>query len=585
MGHVNPAITVSVVTALVALISALIAIWQAVLARKQSASARRAADAAESQAIAAGSQAVAAQRQADAADRAATVAVSTLELESRREHTAEALLARSQSAQISAWLGWSATPEGWGVFLRNGSGAPVYHIHATVLGPEDLTEIQEVQLPLLPPSSAPLFHPLETDPEHDESTLTRSARRVRVTFTDEAGERWLRDQHGRLRRFEARLVVVATDAPRAVSLQQFAEEFQAAYGVTLTFQTIHTSISDELEPLFTTGSPGGAIVDALIGAHDWIGSLAHENVIEPIMLSKEHRDAFRSWTLDALTYDARLYGLPTTLDTTALIRNVDLVPQPPATMEDLIATGNDLRREGQVAETLMVRVTDQGDPFQLWPLFASAGGSLFDMIDGAWDPKRVILDSPASISAFDRLRSLGERGNGLLRRSMDRTQAFELFSSGQTPYLISGSDGLEHARRAGLRVAVSPVPPFTGGEPARGMSLVHGMFIAKGGRNQLLTHDLFSDYLTHNTVMAALSKTVVCPVALRVPLGHDAEIQEYQNICDASDPMPAFRGMRQVWEIVGRAQAAVIRGDSPEGAARAAAKEVLLALKSAGVYE
>ena len=284
--------------------------------------ARRAADAAESQAVAA-------QRQADAADRAATVAVSTLELESQRERTAEALLARSQSAQISAWWGWSATPEGWGVFLRNGSGAPVYHVHATVLGAEDLTEIQEVQLPLLPPSSAPLFRLLETDAEHDESTLTRSARRVRVTFTDEAGERWLRD-HRRLRRFEAHLVVVATDAPRAVSLQQFAEEFQAAYGVTLTFQTIHTSISDELEPLFATGSPGGASVDALIGAHDWIGSLAHENVIEPIMLSKEHRDAFRSWTLDALTYDARLYGLPTTLDTTALIRNVDLVPQPPA---------------------------------------------------------------------------------------------------------------------------------------------------------------------------------------------------------------------------------------------------------------
>lgn len=217
---------------------------------------------------------------------------------------------------------------------------------------------------------------------------------------------------------------------------------RTAYGVTLTFQTIHTSISDELKPLFATGSPDGASVDALIGAHDWIGSLAHDNVIEPIVLSKEHHDAFRSWTLDALTYDARLYGLPTTLDTTALIRNVNLVPHPPVTMEDLIATGDDLRREGRVAETLVVRVTDQGDPFQSWPLFASAGGSLFDMIDGAWDPKRVILDSPASISAFDRLRSLGERGNGLLRRSMDRTQVFQLFSSGQAPYLISGSDGL-----------------------------------------------------------------------------------------------------------------------------------------------
>jgi arabinogalactan oligomer/maltooligosaccharide transport system substrate-binding protein len=569
--HLDAVVTISVVTALIALLSALIAVWQAVLAKRQSASARHAADAAE--------------RQADAADRSATVAVSTLELESRRERSAEALRARSQSAKVSAWWGWSATPEGWGIFLRNGSEAPVFHVHATVLGSEDLAEIHEVHLPVLPPSSAPLFHLLETAVKHDESTLTRSARRVRITFTDEAGERWLRDQYGRLSRFEARLVVVATDAPRAASLQQFAEEFQAAYGVTLTFQAIQTSISDELQPLFAAGPRDGADVDALIGAHDWIGGLAHEGLIEPIVLSKENREAFRSWTLDALTYGAKLYGLPTTLDTTALIRNVDLSPEPPVTMEDLIATGNDLRYKRQVTETLAVRVTDQGDPFQLWPLFASAGGSLFGIVDGAWDPKHINLDSPASISAFERLRSLGERGDGLLRRSMDRTQAFELFTSGRTPYLISSSDGLEYARRAGLRVAVSPVPPFTGGEPARGMSLVHGLFIAKGGRNQLLARDLFSDYLTHSTVMGALSKTVVCPVALRVPFGQDVGVQEYQRICDASDLMPAFRGMRHVWEIVGRAQVAVIRGDSPEGAARAAAKEVLLALRSAGVYE
>lgn len=576
--HLDVAVTISVVTAIIALLSALIAVWQAVLARTQSASARQAADAAERQAVAA-------QRGADAADHSLAVALSALELESRREHSAEALRARSQSAKISAWWGWSATPEGWGIFLRNGSEAPAFHVHATVMGPEDLAKLHELHLPVLPPSSPPLFHLLETAGTHDQPTVTRSARRVRITFTDEAGERWLRDQHGRLSRFEARLVVVATDAPRAASLQQFAEEFQAAYGVTLTFQTIQTAISDELQPLFVAGPRNGADVDALIGAHDWIGELADEGLIEPIVLSEENREAFRPWTLDALTYDTQLYGLPTTLDTIALIRNVDLSPGPPVTMEDLIATGNDLRRKRQVTETLMVRVTDQGDPFQLWPLFASAGGSIFSRVDGVWDPKCISLDSPASIGAFDRLRSLGERGDGLLRRSMDRAQAFELFTSGRTPYLISSSDGLEHARRAGLRVAVSPVPPFAGGQPARGMSLVHGLFIAKGGRNQLLAHDLFSDYLTHSTVMTALSKTVVCPVAVRVSVGHDADIQEYQRICDVSDPMPSFRGMRDVWEIVGRAQAAVIRGDSAEGAAHGAAKEIYLVLKSAGVYK
>jgi arabinogalactan oligomer/maltooligosaccharide transport system substrate-binding protein len=167
---------------------------------------------------------------------------------------------------------------------------------------------------------------------------------------------------------------------------------------------------------------------------------------------------------------------------------------------------------------------------------------------------------------------------------MDRSQAFELFANARTPYLISTSDGLEHARRAGLRVAVSPVPPFTDGKSARGMSLVHGLFIAKRGRNKLLAHDLFSDYLTVAAPMAALSK-LVYPVAHRDKSGQDADVQVYQRICETSEPMPSFRGMRYVWEIVGRAQAAVIRGASAEGPARAAAKEVSLALKWAGANE
>ncbi|WP_305783768.1 sugar ABC transporter substrate-binding protein [Symbioplanes lichenis] len=560
MERLDPATAIAVVTAMVAVAAAAAAIWQAVSAKRQAGHARR---------------------QADAADKAAAVAVSTLELQSKQDRGAEARLLRSQSSQISAWWGQSDRGEGWGVHLRNGSEAPVFQVHATVLGPDDRAEIIQTHVPVLPPGSDPLFRVLETEVETGDFAASRSARRVRITFTDEAGERWMRDQHGRLRHFEAGLVVVATDAPRASGLEQFTDEFQAAYGVTLTFEVIRTSISDELGPLFGVGD-GDGNVDALIGAHDWIGGLAHHGLIEPTVLSREHREAFRPWTLDALTHDGALYGIPTTLDTTALIRNVDLAPETPRTMEDLIGTGNDLVYRRRVSEILAVRVTEEGDPFQIWPLFASAGGALFGRAGGSWDPRRIDLDTPASIAAFERLRSLGEQGSRLLRTSMDRTEALDLFASGRTAYLITTSDGLEYARRSGVRIAVSPVPPFAGGQPATAMSLVHGLFITREGRNQLLAHDLFSDYLTHRTVMSALSRIVVCPVALRDTAGQDADLEAYQRVCEQAVPMPSFRPMRHVWEIVGRAQADVIRGAAAEGAARAAAKELALAVRTEG---
>jgi maltose-binding protein MalE len=376
--------------------------------------------------------------------------------------------------------------------------------------------------------------------------------------------------------------VVATDASRAEALQQFGDEFQAAYGVDIRFEVIHTTISDRLNSLFATPTRLGDAVDALIGAHDWIGALAEQGLIEPIVLSQEHRQAFRPWTLRSLTHDGKVYGLPTTLDTTVLLRNLDRIPHSPGTMEELIATSSELLRKGVVTDALAVRVGNEGDPFQLWPLFVSAGGSLLGKVDGMWDPTRVELASQGSINAFERLRSLGEQGAKLLRRSMDRSEAFNLFANGHAPYLITTSDGLEHARRAGIRVAVSQVPPFSSGESARGMSLVHGLFIGKSGQNRLLAHDLFSDYLTHRNVMVALSKTVVCPVALRAVPSQDPDLQQFQEICEMADPMPSFRGMRQVWEIVGRAQAAAISGAPAEATARSAANDVKLALENAG---
>lgn len=529
--------------------------------------------------------AVYAKRAAEYAKETVEYAKNTYELEAERDRVAEASLARSQSSQVSAWWGQTVTREGSGLFLRNASEAPVYQVDATALGADDRAEILRAHLPILPPGPEPSFHLMETPVDEGGPDVAASARRVRLTFTDAAGGRWMRDPYGRLFDFKTGLVLVATDGMRADVLRKFVDEFQATYGVAVTFQEINTSISTELRPLFAAPSRDGDPVDALIGAHDWIGALAQDDLIEPMILSPERRKAFRPWTMDSLTYGGKLFGLPTTLDVTALIRNVDLAPTPPETMEDLIATGNDLRHRGRVTETLAVRVTGKGDPFQLWPLFASAGGALFGKVDGAWDLRHIELASDDSINAFERLRNLGEQGERLLRRSMDRAEAFRLFATRQTPYLISSSDGLEAARSAGVRVAVSSVPEFTGGKPARAMSLVHSLFIAKGGRSQFLAQDLFSNYLTHRNVMEELSKNVVCPVALLDTSGQDAAVGRYQEICEKSDPMPSFRGMRHVWEIVGRAQAAAIGGAFSEETARGAAKEVSLALQSARAYE
>jgi arabinogalactan oligomer/maltooligosaccharide transport system substrate-binding protein len=471
---------------------------------------------------------------------------------------------KAQAARVSAW--WGLSDDGrWGAFARNASETPVYQVFLTALGPDDHSDGTKVYSLMVPPSQSPIFFPI------DDGLLAEKAiaRRVKLSFTDSAGVRWLRNQYGLLTELQPALRV-NTD-PRIELLAQFEEDFHATYGVKVTFETFPR---DYAQDRYVNDLQDQSGIDALVCPHDWLGDLIVRDVIEPTILSANHQNAFPNWALRALTFGNRLYGLPTTTDTVALIRNTKLAPRPPATFEQLVATGQALREVGQADEAFALRVGEHGDPFQIWPLFTSAGGWLFARTpDGEWDPSRIGLAEPESVAAFERLRSLGEAGIGVLRRSMDREEAFELFTESRTAYLISTSDALKPIREAGIPVAVSAVPAFADGEPASAFTLVHGLFIAKHGANNVIAHDLFADYLSHAHVMNALSAGIIGPVALCETTSQDPAVQQYLALCEAGTPMPSFPEMNATWRVLEEAETAVIEGIPAEATAkRAAAK-------------
>lgn len=475
----------------------------------------------------------------------------------------ESFARRAQAALVSAWWG-----EPWdgrrGVFVRNASETPVYQAYLTVLDSDDRSDDIKVHYLVVPPSDDALFCPVD----NDQPTQRTTARRVKLSFTDAAGVRWLRNQYGRLTELQPNLCI-KTDSSRAAVLAQFEDDFLATYGVTVTFET---DAFDHPQQRFVGDTQAPSVADALVCPHDWIGDLISRDVIEPTVLSADHRDAFPGWALSALTVGSRLYGLPTSMDTVALIRNTKLAPQLPATFDELVATGKALRDAGRVTEVFAVRVGERGDPFQIWPLFTSAGGWLFGRTpDGEWDPTRIGLATPESIAAFERLREFGEAGTGMLRRSMDRTEAIDLFVTGRSPYLMTTSDALQQIRQTGIQVAISAVPPFADGKPASAFTLLHGLVMAKHGTNKIIAHDLFADYLTHDHVMTALSDALVAPVALRGRTTEDTAIQQFLDLCELGTPMPSFPQMDATWRILEKAEVAAIAGAPAEATARQAA--------------
>ncbi|NUT92820.1 MAG: extracellular solute-binding protein [Saccharothrix sp.] len=475
------------------------------------------------------------------------------------------LLRQHQAALVSAW--WGELDGRRGAFVRNASQTPVHQVYLTVLNRDDRSDGVKFYFPVVPPSEEPVFCSAGAVP----IPAGTAAFRVKLCFTDASGVRWLRNQYGRITELEPTLRV-KSDSARSTALSAFKDDFNATYGADVTFDT---SSLDAPQERFVRDLARSSEVDAMVCPHDWIGDLVARDLVESMVLADHHRDLFHGWTLSALTVDGKLYGMPTTVDTVALWRNTRLAPAAPRTFDELIAHGRALKEDGRVDEVLALRVGAIGDPFQVWPLFTSAGGWVFRRsLDGTWLTDVIGLDSPESVRAFARLRELGEQGSGLLRRSIGRDEAFDLFRRGRTPYLISTSDAFLHVGGRVSTLAVGPVPAFSGGAAARGFSLVHGFHIKKGAKNKVVAQDLFADYLTHEHVMSALSGGTGAPTALRGLPAVDPLLGDFYQLCERADPMPTHPRMGQIWRVIEEAEVSAVAGEPADRVARDAAARV-----------
>jgi len=521
---------------------------------------------------------------------ATVVAVRVYKIESRRDRVAAAEARRrdeearrSQAVLVSGW--WGSDPgvsaQKAGAFVRNASDAPVYNVTIAVLDPVIPDSVATLSVPVIPPADAPGFYQvagnsqvLDTDDgEH----------RVELSFTDAAGMRWIRDQRGRLSEVKPELWMWA-DFQRADALRQFATQFLDRHQVSVKFRTGRLEALHEDLIRLTDDDPAP---DVFVGSHDRIGDLVRHGAIEPIELSPQRAALFSELALKGMTYEGKLYGIPYGIDTICLVRNTDLAPDEPADFEDMIETGQRLVERGQARVPLSVQVGPGGSAYYIYPLFVSAGGWMFGRNpDGSWDHTRVGLGTPESIAAFGRLRDLGDRGSQVLRRDIDRAEANELFASGRSAFVLSTCRAVAEGRRTGVPLAISKVPPFRNGAPARSLTMVQGLFLCSRGRNKALAHDLITDYMMREDVALALDRLQPRPPALLSAVAQVAEddpvMAAWYERCLDGDLMTTSPWNSEIWSAFNRAERDVIVGGPATVAARELAATVTRLVRQSG---
>ena len=377
-------------------------------------------------------------------------------------------------------------------------------------------------------------------------------------------------------------LVIWADDQRVAVLKPFATQFEQQFGVKVSLRAFNAS---DLQSDFVTASQHGTGPDIVVLANDAIGNLVQNGAIAPVQLTSAAQAAFEPTAIKAMTYDGQVYGVPYAIENIALIRNTSLAPNAPTTIEQLVSEGTQLKSQGKVKNALCLQSGTTGDAYHIFPLYTAGGGQLFGTTAaGDPDPTQVQVASPSSVAAWAKLRGLGSKGSGALTTAINPNNAVPAFTSKACAFLISGPWAMDAIKAAHINYAISDIPSFSGGQPARPFLGVQAFFVAAKGKNVTLAQQFVTTYVTKPSVQEALYKVGARPEALIAALDAskqaDPDIAKWEAAGANGEPMPDIPAMAQVWVPFGNAEVAVINGADPATAANAAATAIKKAIAS-----
>lgn len=373
-------------------------------------------------------------------------------------------------------------------------------------------------------------------------------------------------------------LLIWADHTRTPALQPLADAFSQEYGVKVEVQEI--GMGDIRSNLGVVG-PTGEGPDIIIAAHDWIGELVLNGSVVPIDLGKT-AEQFTPESLKLFTYNGQIYGMPYAVENVAFFRNTDLVPDAPATWDDVASISHDLVSSGKSQYGYIIQTADF---YHFFPLMSAFGGYIFGLdAEGNYNPNDVGIDSPGAIAAGQWLEGMAK--DGLIPPAVDYDVMHSLFEQGKAAMIMTGPWALTRLRTAGVPYAISDIPA---GPAGPGMPLIggQGFMISAFSQNQLLAESFLLDYMATTDAMKALYDVDPRPPAY-IPLRdslNDPDLTAFQQAGLVGVPQPSIPQMSSVWGAAQTAQQLVIQGDETADSAFATAAEQIRTLIAGGTIE
>jgi len=355
------------------------------------------------------------------------------------------------------------------------------------------------------------------------------------------------------------LTIWADDA-RAEPLRELGAQFEEENGIAVNVVELpFGEIRDQLK----TAAPAGEGPDVIIGAHDWLGELVLNGLVEPIELGDT--DQFVDSAIEAFTYEGELYGLPYAIENVAFVRNTDLVPDAPATWEEVREISEGLVESGEADYGYVIQ---ENDPYHFFPVQTAFGGYVFGFEEGeGYDAEDVGIDNEGSIEALSWLESYV--ADDLMPAGLDYGSMHQLFFDGDAAMMITGPWAIGDIEGAGVPFAVSAIPGTEEVENGRPFLGVQGFMVNSFSENKQLASLFLTDYIATEDAMQQIFDAGDRPAAF-VPVRDNTENEVLTSFGEAGVnglAMPAIPEMSAVWTSWGNAVALVVQGTAEAEAA------------------
>jgi arabinogalactan oligomer/maltooligosaccharide transport system substrate-binding protein len=353
-------------------------------------------------------------------------------------------------------------------------------------------------------------------------------------------------------------LVIWTDEEREQAIADAAAAFEEETGATV--ELVQKNFED-LRNDFIAQVPTGEGPDITVGAHDWLGALVAAGVVDTIDLGDKASE-FEPVALEAMTYDGQLYALPYSLETIALVQNVDLVgEEAPATWDEMIQKG---LASGAERPFVINTNGETGDGYTMYGFQTSFGAPVFVQDDSGSYTTEVGMGGAPGEAFASWLGANGTSGSGYLSTTVDYDINNELFNSGQAPYTIQGPWAIS-AYPDVENISVNPIPT-AGGETAAPFVGVQGFYLSSQSENALLAQEFLVNYLGTEEAQRALYEAdprIPAWSTLAEEVSSDPIIAGFLASAQNGVPMPSIPEMGSVWDLWNAAQSQIINGADP----------------------